>query len=101
MPIILDELWCGNISPLEQCTHGGKRIKELLPLECAVDGCTLPSADGRDDNLWGEEMGWGQMPIHSFAFTPQKALRCSQRKGVSHGYRFVREKQRLNTKLHF
>ncbi len=30
-------------------------------------------------------MGWDQMPIHSFAFTPQKAHCCSQRKGVSHG----------------
>jgi hypothetical protein len=29
---ILDELWYGNISPLEQCTRGDKRLKELLKL---------------------------------------------------------------------
>ena len=28
----LDELWYGNISPFEQCTRGGKRLKELLKL---------------------------------------------------------------------
>lgn len=34
-------------------------------------------------------------------FIPQYLPRCSQRKGVSHGRGFVREKQRLSTKLHF
>ena len=28
----LDELWYGNISPFEQCTHSDKRLKELLKL---------------------------------------------------------------------
>ena len=28
----IDELWYGNISPFEQCTRGGKRLKELLKL---------------------------------------------------------------------
>ena len=28
----LDELWYGNISPLEQCTRGDKRLGELLKL---------------------------------------------------------------------
>ncbi len=29
---IINELWYGNISPFEQCTHGDKRLKELLKL---------------------------------------------------------------------
>ena len=28
----IDELWYGNVSPLEQCTRGDKRLKELLKL---------------------------------------------------------------------
>ena len=28
----IDELWCGNISPFEQCARGDKRLKELLKL---------------------------------------------------------------------
>ncbi len=28
----IDELWYGNLSPFEQCTRGGKRLKELLKL---------------------------------------------------------------------
>ena len=29
---IINELWYGNVSPLEQCTRGDKRLKELLKL---------------------------------------------------------------------
>ena len=32
MPKTLDDLWYGNLSPLDQCTVGNKRLKELLPL---------------------------------------------------------------------
>ena len=28
----IDELWYGNVAPFEQCTHGDKRLKELLSL---------------------------------------------------------------------
>ena len=28
----IDELWYGNVSPVEQCTRGDKRLKELLKL---------------------------------------------------------------------
>lgn len=34
-------------------------------------------------------MGWDQMPVQSFAFTPQKAHRCIQRKGARHGSGFI------------
>lgn len=39
--------------------------------------------------------------FQSFAFTPQKAHRCIQRKGVRQGSGFNREKQRSSTELHF
>ena len=29
---IIKELWCGNVSPFEQCTRGDKQLKELLSL---------------------------------------------------------------------
>ena len=29
---IINELWCENVSPFEQCTRGDKRLKELLKL---------------------------------------------------------------------
>ena len=28
----IDVLWYGNVSPIEQCTRGDKRLKELLKL---------------------------------------------------------------------
>ena len=28
----IDELWYGNVAPLEQCTRGDNRLKELLSL---------------------------------------------------------------------